>query len=140
MKFRISERFRLELHWDTVKYETEGEALFTGCRFIGPVLKEVSQVLPNDSMALDFANQYIVFVRHFYIAKLSWGEVRHNPEAIYLYNAILKNKYVNSVPKLYSDDHIVIDTSGHENEKHQYNLVYPSYLIRYDGELYNFKE
>jgi len=140
MGFRISERYRLELHWGKVSYKTDGEALLTSCCFTGPVLNEVAQMEPSDHMNLDFTNQYIVFVPSFYIARFSWGRVNHTPENIYLYDTVLKNKHVNSVPKLNDDDYIVIDTAGHEDEKHQHNLVYPSYLIRYDGESYNFKE
>ena len=139
MKFRISEKYRLELHWNDVVYKTDGEAELSGAVFTGPVLREVDQMSSNDYMDLDFARQYIIFVKRFYIARLSWCEVIQKSGVIYLQNAVLKNKHVNSVPKINNDDYIVIDTSGHEDEKHQYNLVYPSYLIKHDGESYNFK-
>jgi len=139
MAFRISEKYRLELRWGKVSYKTDGEAVLTGCCFSGPVIKEVTQMNQQDYMELDFGNQYIVFVSRFYIASLSWGGVKHTADKIYLYNVILKNKYVNSVPKLNDNDYIIIDTANHEDEKHQHNLVYPSYLLRCDGESYNFK-
>ena len=139
MAFRISEKYRLEVHWDRTVYKNDGEASLENCYFSGPVLKEVAEMNQQDHMELDFANQYRVFVRQFYIARLSWNGVRHMSERIYLHDVMLKNRFVNSVPKLNDSDYIVINTANHEEEKHQYNLVYPSYLLKHDGEAYNFK-
>jgi len=139
MGFRIAEKFRLEVHWAQALYEEDGVAKLVGCCLSGPAVKQVEQMNPNDVISLDFAKQYIVFVKHFYIAMLSWEDVKQTAEKIYLSNVKLTNKYVNSVPKLNHSDYIVIDTQDHENEKHQYNLTYPSYLIRFDGELYKFE-
>jgi len=139
MSFRISEKFRLEVHWAQAVYKEDGVAELLGCCLGGPAVKQVEAMNPNDVISLDFAKQYIVFVKHFYIAMLSWGEVTQTTDKIYLSDAKLTNQYVNSVPKLNHNDYIVIDTQSHEDEKHQYNLNYPSYLIRFDGELYKFE-
>jgi hypothetical protein len=53
---------------------------------------------------------------------------------------LLENRYLNVVPKLKNNDYIIIDTSKHEDEEHLYNLVYTSYLVNENGELYNFRE
>ena len=137
-EFMISERFRIELHWRKVNYEKEGIANIQGCYLSGPVLKEVEQLNEEDFIKLDFANQYIIFVKNYYIAKLSWLGVKYTPEKIFLYNTKLENININAVPKLQNNDYIVINTKDHEDEKHQYYATYPSYLLKADGALYNF--
>lgn len=138
-EFSISEKYRLEIHWTKAIYEQEGIAKLLGCYFGGPVIKEVGAMNQEDMMKLDFGDQYIVFVPYFYIATLSWKGVRRIEDRIYLDNVLLTNDNVNSVPKLNDNDYIVIDTKDHEDDKHQYSLVYPSYLIRFDGEKYDFR-
>ena len=137
-KFIISERFRLEIHWEKVNYEKKGIASIQECYLSGPALKEVEQLNEKDFIRLDFVNQYIIFVKNYYIAKLSWFGVRHTPEKIFLYNVKLENMNINVVPKLRNNDYIVVDTQDHEDEKHQYNMRYISYLLKADGSLYNF--
>ena len=136
-EFMISEKYRLEVHWKKVNYEQEGLAKLEGCYLSGPVIREVAQMASDDSIKLDFSNQYRVFVPNFYIATLSWKEVKHS-DIIELENALLTNKNINSVPKLQDNDYLVIDTENHEDEKHLYNYVYITYLIKGTGELYNF--
>lgn len=138
MKFRIAEKFILEIHWDNASYEQDGLAKLSGCYFSGPVLKEVNQLNEKDSMNLDFGNQYSIFVKHYYVAKFSWEGIRITSEKIFLSNVFLKNKNVNSVPKLNDDDYILVDTKDHTDTTHQYHLIYPSYLIRFDGDKYDF--
>lgn len=140
MKFSVSERYRLELHWSKVVYEQEGIAKLSGSYFCGPVLSEVEELNQEDKMPLDFANQYIVFVPQYYIATLSWKGVRQTPEKIYLSKVLLKNMYLNSVPQLNDNDYILIDTTNHADDKHHFHLVYPAYLLKSTGELYNFRE
>jgi hypothetical protein len=140
MKFRIAEKFVLEVHWEKVVSEQEGMAKLQGCYLSGPVLKDVSQFNEKDFMDLDFGNQYQIFVRQYYVARFSWVGAVRKIDKISLNNVTLKNKYVNSVPKLNDDDYLIIDTKDHVVEKHQYHLVYPSYLIRFDGDRYDFAE
>lgn len=138
MGFRVSERYRLEVHWDKVIYDQEGVAKLISCRFTGPALKDAAKISDNDFISLDFAKQYIVFVPSYYIAKLSWKQVQQTSTVANLSDALLTNRQVNSVPKLNDDDYIVIDTKDHEDSKHDFHLTYPSYLIRFDGDLYKF--
>jgi hypothetical protein len=138
MVFRISERYRLEIHWEKAVYEQEGVAKLIGSHFTGPALKEAAAINENDFISLDFANQYMFFIPSYYIAKLSWKQVSQSSNIVHLYDAKLTNKHVNSVPKLKDDDFIVIDTKNHEDDKHNFHLTYPSYLIRFDGDLYKF--
>jgi len=138
-KFSISDKYRLELHWNKVMYKVDQEAILEGCYFSGPVLGEVWQLQQDDYIDLDFGGQYIIFVDFYYIARLSWKGVEYKADRILLSNVVLKNNNLNVIPKLNDDDYIVIDTQNHEDERHLYNLVYPSYLLKYNGELYDFR-
>jgi hypothetical protein len=120
-------------------YNKAGEAHLIGCYLSGPVIKEVDKMEQEDSIALDFGNQYYVFVPQYYVARLSWKGVEHTPNKIYLNNVVLSNKFTNSVPKLNDDDFIVVDTKDHTDTKHEYHLTYPAYLLKKEGELYNFR-
>lgn len=138
-EFLISERFRLELHWNKVVYSKDGVADFKGCYFSGPILSDISSIQPNDSIKLDFGKQYSKLVSSYYIAELSWGEINITDRRIILRDAILINKHINSVPKLRNDDYIVIDTANHEDTKHPMHINYTAYLLNVDGTLYNFR-
>jgi len=138
MGFSVSDRYRLELHWSKAKYKVDQETMLEGCYFSGPVLSEVWQLQQEDYIDLDFGGQYMIFMNFYYIARLSWKGVKHTTEKIMLSKVVLKNKNLNVIPKLKDDDYIVIDTQNHEDQRHLYSLVYPSYLIRNDGELYDF--
>lgn len=139
MKFGVAERYRLEIYWNKAIYK-EGEVSLLGCCLAGPVIKEIDQMEQEDSIALDFSNQYRIFVPQHYVARLSWKGVSHTSTKIYLDNVILSNKFTNSVPKLNDNDFIVVDTKDHTDTKHEYNLMYPAYLINRDGNLHNFRE
>ncbi len=140
MKFGVAERYRLEIYWSKAVYKKEGEAILVGCCMAGPVIKEIDQMEQEDSISLDFSNQYRIFVPQHYIVKLSWKGVSHTPTKIYLDNVILSNKFTNSVPKLNDNDFIVVDTKDHTDTKHEYHLTYPAYLVSRDGNLHNFRE
>ena len=137
MGFNISERYKLEIHWQDVKYE-KGIAFLSGCFLSGPVIKELDKLNEIDYIKLDFGNSYIVFVHGFYVATFSWRGVKNVDNKILLNNVTIKNKHLNSVPQLNSDDYFVIDCENHENEKHQQFMSYDAYLIRQDNERYNF--
>lgn len=137
-KFLISERYRLEVHWEKVIYKIDGIANIIGCYLSGPVISYTDKLKEEDFIDLDFINQYKVFIPKFYIARLSWKGVRYLSDKIYLSNALLKNTNVNVVPKLKFDDYITVDTKNHEDTKHQFYFTYPAYLLKDDGSLYNF--
>lgn len=137
--FRVEDKYRLELHWTSVVYNVEAIANLNGAYFKGPVLKEVAEMEQQDSMHLDFKGQYICMVPFYYVAVLSWQGVNQTVEKISLDNVTLKNKNLNSVPKLRNDDYILIDTKEHDDVKHPYILTYPAYLLKFDGELCTFR-
>lgn len=140
MKFMISEKFRLDIRWEEVKYKTEGVAIIKNCYLCGPVLKEVVQLNEKDHISLDFVNQYVILVKNFYIATLYWEGIKYSLDKIFLNKARLENRNINAVPNLKKDDYIAVDTKDHNEENHMYHLTYPAYVLKVDGSLYNFGE
>ena len=136
-EFHISERYKLEIHWQHIKYEKE-IAFLSSCFLSGPVIKELAKLNEKDYIRLDFSNAYIIFVKDSYVATFSWAGTKNVDNKILLDSVKMENKHLNSVPKLNSNDYIVVDCENHENEKHQQFMVYDAYLIRQDGERYSF--
>ena len=93
MKFRISEKYRLEIHWNKIVYDQEGIAKLEGCYLSGPALKEVEEINQKDHIDLDFTKQYIVFVPSYYVARLSWNGARQTPNRIYLKDLICNHRF-----------------------------------------------
>ncbi len=139
MKFGIAEKYRLEIHWSDVVHSNDDEDVLIGCYLSGPVVVEVQEMEQADSIALDFGNQYKIFVPQYYVARLSWRGVKHTPNKIYLDNVDLVNKFTNYIPKLNRDDFIVVDTKNHTDIKHEFYLTYAAYLINKEGDMYNFR-
>jgi hypothetical protein len=139
-QFSLSERYRLELHWNKTFYEQEGRCKFEGAKFTGPVLNEAARLNDNDHIMIDFFSQYLYLVKGVYVAKFSWGRVNYNNDgSIGLDDAFLTHDTeLNRVPKLKDTDYLVIDTSGHEVENHPFNLVYKTYVVNETTNLYKF--
>lgn len=134
------EKYKLELRWSKAAYEQEGICKFDNAYFCGPALSEAIQLNNNDHIMIDFYVQYYVIVENVYVAKFSWGEVVYNPDnTITLKDAMLThNTELNKVPKLNNSDYLVIDTQNHEDEKHLYNLMYKSYVVKETTNIYDF--
>lgn len=141
-KFLLSERHRLELHWDDAVYEQDGICKLKNAFFSGPALSSAAKISGDEFISLDFCNQYYILAHKVYVAKFSWGNVTYNKDGtVSLEPAILSNDVVlNKVPKFGKTDYIVIDTVGHEEGEHNYNFVYYSFLVKETGELYNFRK
>ena len=139
-EFIFSDRFRLELHWKSTTYERDGICKLTGACFSGPALIEADKINDNDSIMLDFFQQYIVLVESVYVAKFSWGQVIYNKDdTITLKDAfITHNTELNKVPKLLDTDYLIIDTGNHETETNRFNPLYKTYVINTDTQLYKF--
>jgi hypothetical protein len=136
----LGERYKLELHWEKVKYEQDGMCKLIGAYFSGPALSNAEKINDNDSIKLDFFTQYLVFVKNVYIGDLSWNEVVYNGKKVILKDAkIMHDTELNKVPKLRNDDYLVIDTSNHEMALHAFNLLYTTYVVSEGGEPYNFR-
>jgi hypothetical protein len=136
----LGERYKLELHWEKVKYEQDGMCKLIGAYFSGPALSNAEKINDNDSIKLDFFTQYLVFVKNVYIGDLSWNEVVYNGKKVILKDAkITHDTELNKVPKLKDTDYLVIDTSNHEMALHAFNLLYTTYVVSEGGEPYNFR-
>jgi len=138
-KFLLSERYRLEIHWDSLIYKEE-RCLFNGAIFSGPALSLANKIESNDSIILDFYSQYIKFVSGIYVGKFSWGEVKYKDGNVLLENAILIQAELNSTPKLKKTDYLVIDTLNHEEVIHAYNPMYKTFVVNKESGCYNFNK
>lgn len=139
--FSLSERYRLELRWEQCVYDNPGTCKLKGAYFCGPALSDAQKINDNDHIMLDFFKQYVVIVSNVYVAKLSWGEVVYSDNGrVFLKNAtITHDTELNKVPKLMLTDYLIIDTKGHDTAKHQFNLVYKTYVVNETTQLYNFR-
>lgn len=139
-EFVLSDRYRLELHWESVTYDREGVCKVNGPKFSGPALAEAQKLNDTDHIMLDFFQQYIHLVRSVYVAKLSWQGVEYNDDgSVNLKNTTIEHaSELNRVPRLQDGDFLVIDTSDHTVENHVRNLVYKTYVLSTDKELYKF--
>ncbi len=138
--FLLSEKYRLELHWEKAYYEQEGFCRFTNAYFSGPVLSQAEQIENNNNMTLDFCSQYSFIINIVYLAKFFWGEVKYQNKRVMLEDTRLTYDVdVLKIPTLKDDDYFVIDTSKHDTANHAYSLLYETYVVNYDGDLYNFR-
>lgn len=139
-RFLLSERYRLELHWEKVKYKQDDICELIGAYFSGPVLSNAEKIQNNDSIKLDFFKQYLIFVKDVYVGELSWTEVVYSGKIVILKDAkITHDSESNKIPKLNDTDYLVIDTANHEMAVHAFNLVYITYVLNKEGEPYNFR-
>ena len=141
--FSLSERFRLELHWKKVKYEQDGQCDLLGAYFTGPVLSIAQKIEPNNNIMLDFYSQYLYLVKSVFVAKLTWGDVEYSNDGkrVDLKNVkILHEKELNNVPTFLDNDWFLIDTKGHDPENHSHNLVYKTYVMNPQRDLYRFRK
>lgn len=115
---KVLPKYCLELHWKDVEYFQEDVATLTGAYFTGPVLKQAAQINGEDYLLLDMTSQHLLFppMADFYQAYLTWKGVEYKEDKVYLQEAWLKGKYVNSLEKLDKEDWILIDCKGHDTE------------------------
>ncbi len=121
---RILNKYRLELHWDTVEYPEDEVAVLKEAYFTGLVLKEAAQIQGDDQLMLDMTQQHQIFIPDYYQAVLKWKGVEYKGDKVFLKAATIKGKHVNSVETLNDTDFILIDCQQHEQEKHPFHLVY----------------
>lgn len=140
IKFDLVDRYKLELHWKKVTYNKEGICRFTGAYFSGPALADAEKLNDKDHIMLDFFSQYLYLVKGVYVAKFSWGSVSYNKDgSISLKKtSMTHDSELNRVPKLKDTDYLVIDTNGHDTERHPFNPVYKTYVVNSDTSLYKF--
>jgi hypothetical protein len=137
-KFRISERYRLELHWSQIKRPEDGIMVLKGAYFSGPVLSQTLELNDNDTIRLDFCTQYSILVNNYYVADLSWSKVEYSGKTIKLYDAVIKYKLqVDKAANIKDSDYLVMDTANHELSVHRFNSLYTTYIIN-DADLVDY--
>jgi hypothetical protein len=141
MSYLISEKFRLEIHWQDAVYSQEGCCELVGAYFSGPALQIAQKINDKDHMMLDLYSQYLTLVKGVYVIKFEWLGVNYSDSEnkVFLDKCYLTHtEELNTVPKLKSTDYFVIDTSDHEFSIHKYSLVYKTILIKEDHLRYRF--
>jgi len=139
-RFLLSERFRLELHWEKCIHDKPGEMKFEGAYFSGPVLKQAAKLNDSDHITLDFCNQTMIIVKNVYTGTFAWNGVEYKDNKIFLKAAILLyDEELENIPKLRDFDYLVIDTRNHENAKHNYNALYPAFVVGAEDEIYDYR-
>jgi len=131
---KVITKYRLELHWDSVTYDDDDVVTLNGAYFAGPVLKEAAQIQPNDQLILDMTGQHMIFIPEYYQATLKWKGVDYKENRVFLKDATIKGKYVNSIETLKNNDWILIDCADHEERKHPFHLVYWAEVRKATGE------
>lgn len=110
---KVLSKYRLELHWDEVIYK-EDVAFLKGAYFTGPVLKDAAKLEEEDEIILDLTSQHSIFIPDHYQAVLHWKGIEYLGDRIYLKEAWIKGRYVNSIETLKDHDWILINCKGHD--------------------------
>ncbi len=115
----ILNKYRLELHWTSVSYNRDDVAVLQKAYFSGPALKDAEQLREEDNLILDMTEQHLIFppMDDFYQAILDWKGVEYKGDKIFLKEAFIKGKYVNSIETLEDKDWIVIDCKEHDTKR-----------------------
>lgn len=129
---RVLNKYHLELHWDKVEYIADDMISLKQAYFIGSVLKDTVKINCNDGLLLDMTYQHMIFIPEYYQVSLKWKEIQYQDDKIFLKQATIKGKHVNSIEPLNDDDFILIDCKEHDETKHAYNLVYWAEVCKQD--------
>lgn len=129
----VIEKYRLELHWETVEYNSDEVAVLKGAYFRGPVLQDAAKLRENDELILDMTTQHLVFIPDYYQATLNWKGVQYQGNQIFLKEAWIRGKHINSVETLSDTDWLLIDCREHEEVKHPFHLVYWAEVRKAEG-------
>lgn len=118
---KVLNKYRLELHWKSVTYNEEEVAVLAGAYFSGPVLQEAMRLEEEDKLTLDMTKQHVVFAAmdDHYQAILNWKGVYYRGNRIFLKEAWLQGRYVNSLEMLRDTDWFLIDCAAHDIEKYE---------------------
>lgn len=124
------EKYRLELHWERLDYQSDSSALLEKAYFCGPVLKDAVKLEAPDFIDLDLTPQLLTVFDSYCIIRLSWDGVEYRPDgSVSLVGTSLKSEHLKHLHRFKEGDFILIDTSKHEEETHAYHLVYESQIL-----------
>lgn len=140
MHLLCRDKYRLELHWDSIEYQEE-LAVLKGAKFSGPVLSQALKLEAPDFIDLDLTPQMLPVLNTHYIVRLDWTKCEYLTDGtINLLGVTLSSSLMNTAHKLKQDDFIAINTAKHEEDTHAFNLVYESQVLREDATPYDYKE
>jgi hypothetical protein len=129
--YLCKEKYRLELHWDSIDYRNDEEAALREAYFSGPVLNNAAKIEAPDFIDLDFTPQMLTLLDSYYIVRLSWERVQYAPDGrVLLLGAVLSNNVLKTIHKFEEGDFILINTEKHEEKTHPYNLVYEAQAMK----------
>lgn len=116
---QVLPKYRLELRWESVSCSKGDVAILKGAYFSGPVLKDAEKLQDEDKLIIDMTQQHWVFppMQDFYQATLFWKGVEYKGDRIFLKEARIEGKYVNSIAPLTNDNWILIDCKEHDTKK-----------------------
>lgn len=141
MHYLCREKYRLEVHWDSLEYHSDDVVNLVNARFTGPALNDAVKLEAPDSIDLDLTPQLLTVMDSYYIIKLSWKKCKYNSDGtIGLIGATFSNDFLKTLHKLKDNDYIVVNTEKHEEATHAFHLVYESQVVKEDSKPYNFKE
>ena len=135
----ILKKYRLELHWDSVKKSRKNICFLSGAYFSGPALKIANKINAPDWIDIDLTPQHEKVISHYYFARLFWKEVEYKEDKVFLKDVRLESKYVNEVTNFQDLDYIILDTLKHEERTHNSNLVYKGEVVTKDKVKYERK-
>ena len=115
----VLDKYRLELHWESVSYNRDDVAVLKGAYFSGPALKDAEELRQEDQLTLDMTAQHWIFASmgDFYHAILYWKGTAYQGNKIILKEAWIKGKYINSLEKLENQDWVLIDCKEHDTKR-----------------------
>lgn len=131
---KISDFYRLELHWDYVDKVSSDSCALKGAFLTGPTLSHAAPINSNDHIILDLTPQYTRLITSYYFVKLAWGSVKYDRDLVFLDRAFIDGVCLNTISTFSNSDYILIDTSKHDGEMHMYNMVYKAYVVNREGE------
>ena len=138
--FKCKNKYKLVLSWEDIEYKSDNEAFVKNPVFSGPAMSLASQINDGDTIDLDITSQHILVLGYWDIINFKWSKVlsQDSSQAVMDFG-IFTSPEMTKVRLFESDDILLIDTENHEDEKHQYNLVYKTVVAKKDESPYNYK-
>jgi len=141
MHYLCREKYRLDLHWDSVRYHSDSVLVLEGARFSGPVLTNAVKLEAPDFIDLDITPQLLTILDSYYIVRLNWTGVEYRDDgSILLKDATLTNDFLKTLHKFDNSDHVVINTEKHEESTHAFHLVYEAQVIKANKEPHTYRK
>ena len=132
----MREKYRLELHWDSIDKNRDNSCNLFGAYFFGPAIKNSNKINYPDKIVIDLTPQYSKILTDYYFVDLNWSKAEYKDNKVFLGEVTIVSDYINKVSNLQDIDCIHIDTEDHEEDVHMFNLVYKGKVVNSNGEEY----